>query len=46
LRGEERFVFTIERLQERAQKVLEFTNRIYRFSEGIKGRIRKPYGGA
>jgi hypothetical protein len=44
--AQERFVFTIERLQERAQKVLEFTNRIYRFSEGIKERIRKPNSSA
>jgi hypothetical protein len=42
---ERRHVFTVERLNERAQKAREFAQRISLFSHTNRNRLRLPYGG-
>jgi hypothetical protein len=44
-KAQEQYVFTIDRLNERAAKARKFAVRISDFSEKIKGRVRLPERG-
>jgi hypothetical protein len=45
VKAEDQYVFTVERLEQRVQKVRDFSGRISKLTEEIRGRVRLPKRG-